>query len=69
MLHLKLGALKMIRHSRQFDRGLGDWTQAESVIWKPAEPIQNTTGPLMAQDNEFHGSAYLYVWETQSLAK
>lgn len=53
----------------QFDHGLRDWTQAESAISKPGETIQNTSGPLTAQDNEFHGSASLYVWETQGLAK
>lgn len=36
---------------------------------KPAETIQNTSGLLTAQDNEFHGSASFYVWETQGLAK
>lgn len=42
--------------------------KADSEISKPAETIPNISGPLTAQDNEFHGSA-ASVWETQSLAK
>ena len=68
--HLKLNATEDdITLELPFDRGRCDWTQAESAISKLAETIQNTTGPLTAQDNEFHGSAGLYVWETRSLAK
>lgn len=45
------------------------WTQAERAISKAAETFQNTNGLLTAQDNEFHSTTSLYVWETSSLAK